>query len=85
MDDNVTLGFSLAADSGEYETLTQMLQEIQTQSGTLKDIETATTAQSENIEMLQGQLTECYKLIAFIFLLLICYGVYKFFSGLLNS
>lgn len=79
--EDFTLGFSLA-DDGE---LTQILQELQEQGGTLKDIETATTAQSENVEVLTAQLTECYKLIAFIFLLLISYGIYKFFSGLFNT
>lgn len=79
--EDFTLGFSLA-DDGE---LTQILQELQEQGGTLKDIETATTAQSENVDVLTAQLTECYKLIAFIFLLLISYGIYKFFSGLFNT
>ena len=75
--EDITLGFSLA-DDGE---LTQILQELQEQGGTLKDIKTATAVQSENVEVLTAQLTECYKLIAFIFLLLISYGIYKFFSG----
>lgn len=79
--EDITLGFSLA-DDGD---LTQILQELQEQGGTLKDIETATAAQSENVEVLTAQLTECYKLIAFIFLLLISYGIYKFFSGLFNT
>lgn len=79
--EGITLGFSLA-DDGE---LTQILQELQEQGGTLKDVETATAAQSENVEVLTAQLTECYKLIAFIFLLLISYGIYKFFSGLFNT
>lgn len=79
--EDITLGFSLA-DDGE---LTQILQELQEQGGTLRDIETATAAQSENVEVLTVQLTECYKLIAFIFLLLISYGIYKFFSGLFNT
>lgn len=79
--EDITLGFSLA-DDGE---LTQILQELQKQGGTLKDINTATAAQSENVEVLTAQLTECYKLIAFIFLLLISYCIYKFFSGLFNT
>ena len=79
--EDISLGFSLA-DDGE---LTQILQELQEQGGTLKDIEIATAAQSENVEVLTAQLIECYKLIAFIFLLLISYGIYKFFSGLFNT
>lgn len=69
----------------ELDRLTEILSESLEQGETLTDIKTELIAQSKSMEIIQGQLIETYKMLAFIFLLLIIYGVYKFFSGLLNT
>ncbi len=86
----------VAAESGEIinnsalystdsEILIDLLNATQSNGDTLIDIETEIIALRKDNEILQGQLVETYKLLAFIFLLLIIFGVYKFFSGLLNT
>lgn len=86
----------LAAEGGETfdntalyntdsEILIDLLEATQSNGDTLIDIETELITLRKDTETLQGQLAETYKLLAFIFLLLIIFGVYKFFSGLLNT
>lgn len=86
----------VAAESGEIinnsalystdsEILIDLLNATQLNGDTLIDIETEIIALRKDNKILQGQLVETYKLLAFIFLLLIIFGVYKFFSGLLNT
>lgn len=86
----------LAAEGGETfdntvlyntdsEILIDLLQATQTNGDTLIEIETEIITLRKDNEILQAQLAETYKLLAFIFLLLIIFGVYKFFSGLLNT
>lgn len=67
------------------EILIDLLQATQTNGDTLIEIETEIITLRKDNEILQAQLAETYKLLAFIFLLLIIFGVYKFFSGLLNT
>ena len=78
----------IAADNPnatDVELLTALLTESTKQGETLTDIKTEIIAQKESTAIIQSQLIETYKLLAFIFLLLIIYGVYKFFSGLINT
>ncbi len=69
----------------ELDRLTEILSESSEQGETLTEIKTELIAQRESIEIIQGQFIETYKLLAFIFLLLIVFGVYKFFSSLINT
>lgn len=69
----------------ELDRLTEILSECLEQGETLTDIKTELIAQKESTAIIQSQLIETYKMLAFIFLLLIIYGVYKFFSGLINT
>lgn len=86
----------VAAESGETftdysvlysdnETLTALLEATQANGDTLAEIEIELIAARQEVQTLQGQLVETYKLIAFIFLLLIIFGVYRFFWGLINT
>lgn len=78
----------IAADNPnatELDRLTELVSESAEQGETLTEIKTELIAQRESMEIIQGQLIETYKLLAFIFLLFIIYGVYKFFSGLINT
>ena len=72
-------------NASDVELLTALLTESTKQGETLTDIKTELIAQKESTAIIQSQLIETYKLLAFIFLLLIIYGVYKFFSGLINT
>ena len=97
MAENPTTSEGVAAESGETvldntalyntdsEILIELLNSTQSNGDTLIDIETELITLRKDNEILQGQLAETYKLLAFIFLLLIIFGVYKFFSGLLNT
>lgn len=67
------------------EILIDLLKATQSNGDTLIEIETELITLRKDNQILQGQLAETYKLLAFIFLLLIIFGVYKFFSGLLNT
>lgn len=86
----------LAAEGGETfdnsvfygtdsEILSELLNATQSNGETLIEIETELITLRKDNQTLQAQLAETYKLLAFIFLLLIIFGVYKFFSGLLNT
>ena len=86
----------VAADSGETftdssvlytdsETLSALLDATEANGDTLIEIETELIATRQEVQILQGQLLETYKLLAFIFLLLIIFGVYRFVSSLLNT
>ena len=99
MSENPTPQEGVAAESGEnfidvvadnpnateLDRLTEILSECLEQGETLTDIKTELIAQKEITAIIQSQLIETYKMLAFIFLLLIIYGVYKFFSGLINT
>lgn len=86
----------LAAEGGETyidpafyttdsEILVDLLKATQSNGDTLIEIETELITLRKDNQILQAQLAETYKLLAFIFLLLIISGVYKFTSGLLNT
>lgn len=80
-----TILFDTALYNTDSEILIDLLNATQSNGDTLIDIETELITLRKDNEILQGQLAETYKLLAFIFLLLIIFGVYKFFSGLLNT
>lgn len=67
------------------EILAEILSATESNGDTLIEIETELITTRENVEILQAQLVETYKLIAFIFALLIIFGVFKFFTGLINT
>lgn len=97
MSENPTPQEGVAAEGGETftdnsavlltdsEILAEILSATESNGDTLIEIETELITSRKSVETLQAQLLETYKLLAFIFLLLIIYGVYKFFSGLLNT
>lgn len=71
--------------STDSEILAELLSATESNGDTLIEIETELISTRTSVETLQAQLLETYKLLAFIFLLLIIFGVYKFFSGLINT
>ena len=86
----------VAAESGETftdysvlytdnETLTALLEATQSNGDTLIEIETELITTRQEVQTLQAQLVETYKLLAFIFLLLIIFGVYRVTSSLINT
>lgn len=63
----------------------ELLKQCVEQGEMFAEIQTELVTLNENTAVMQMQLTETYKLLAYIFILLIFYGIGKLFSGLLNT
>lgn len=83
----------VAAESGETFTdllsdnvsLSALIEATQANGDTLVEIETELITTRQEVQTLQAQLVETYKLLAFIFLLLIIFGIYRVTSSLVNT
>lgn len=66
-------------------TIVEQLEQLTELNETTAETAETLSELAVSIDTLTLQITECYKLLAYILLLFIISGIYKFFSGLINS